>query len=288
MKSSNAKRRLIRLVLAAGLVLAGPAPARPTPPAAPSAAPFAPGETLTYEIKWDPPGWMIFLPGTYTAGFLTLRMEEYLNHQGASAYRLTGDAHSSGALPRLARITVQDHFESWVDANGHCLNRSVKQLREGKRQRDVEVNIHRDNRTAQVREVNQAVQPPRETKNKTLSNTPPCVQDLLAALYTVRMNRFAVHDTYDLHLIDEDQIKTIQIKVQRKEPVKLDTGEVPAVKVQTVSLFGGLFKSGGEMYVWVSDDERKIPLKFDARVKYGHVFGHLKSQPAPGAASRGH
>ncbi|MBI1746531.1 MAG: DUF3108 domain-containing protein [Acidobacteria bacterium] len=244
----------------------------------PTGAPFYAGETLVYEIKWDPPRWLIFLPATYTAGLLTLRMEEMSKERGATAYRLSADVLSSGILPKIAMISVRDHFEAWVDAQSHCLLRSAKQIREGKRKRDYEAVIMGAERKAHVRETDVATRTPQEKKNKDLLNIPACVQDLLSALFVIRANRFAESDIYTMDILDEDRIKTIQVRVLKKEKILLKSRWVPAVKVQTVSLFGGLFKTGGSLLVWVSDDDHKIPLKFDAQVKYGHVFGFLKTR----------
>lgn len=273
----NMRRIALMTVVSAWLSVTPPALVQALESVSP---PYNVGETLSYEIKWDPPRWMVFLPATYTAGWLTLRMEEQLTFQSAPAYRLTANAQSSGILPKLLRISVQHYYESWVDARRHCLRKSLKQLREGKKKRDIEI-VRNENQAAHLRETDVAVQPPQEKRNAEISNIPPCVQDLLSALYVVRLNRFAVNDQYPLEILDEGRVKTIQIQVQKKERIQVNSVTRPAIKVETIALFGGLFKSGGKMVIWVSDDERKIPLKFDAQVKYGHIFGSLKSSRLP-------
>src|SRR5688572_32607497 len=60
---------------------------------------FSLGETLVYEVRWDPPGWMFFLP-TMSAGEMTLRFQDQISYQGKSAYKITADAVSSGFLPK--------------------------------------------------------------------------------------------------------------------------------------------------------------------------------------------
>jgi hypothetical protein len=37
-----------------------------------------------------------------------------------------------------------------------------------------------------------------------------------------------------------------------------------------------MFKGGGTFLLWLSDDERKLPVRFEAKVKLGRVFGSVK------------
>jgi hypothetical protein len=45
--------------------------------------------------------------------------------------------------------------------------------------------------------------------------------------------------------------------------------------VNTVAVFGGLFKNGGQFRMWLSADNRKIPVKFEAKISLGKVTGSL-------------
>jgi len=40
---------------------------------------------------------------------------------------------------------------------------------------------------------------------------------------------------------------------------------------------GGLFKEGGQFRLWVSADQRKVPLQFEVKVSLGKVVGKLKT-----------
>ena len=79
------------------------------------------GETLVYEVRWDPPAWLFFIP-TISAGEMTLKFERGVDDRGRPIFRITADAVSSGVLPRLTGITVKDHFESLVTAEEFCSN----------------------------------------------------------------------------------------------------------------------------------------------------------------------
>jgi hypothetical protein len=59
------------------------------------------------------------------------------------------------------------------------------------------------------------------------------------------------------------------------------------LKVETISVFGGLFRDGGTFIVWLSDDQNRIPIKFEAKVKLGKVFGSIKKMENTRLMTRG-
>ncbi|MCI0422510.1 MAG: DUF3108 domain-containing protein, partial [Acidobacteria bacterium] len=95
-----------------------------------------PGETLVYEIRWDPPAWMFFMP-TISAGELTVRFQDQARLDGKPVHQITARAISSGFFPKLTGVAVDDSFESVVDAAKFCSLKMTKKLREGKRHRDI-------------------------------------------------------------------------------------------------------------------------------------------------------
>ena len=97
---------------------------------------FPAGETLVYEVRWDPPAWMFLLP-TVTAGELTLKVLEAFPGDRQSTLRVTAEAVSSGFLPKIAGISVKDHFESIIATPDFCSIKITKKLREGERHRDI-------------------------------------------------------------------------------------------------------------------------------------------------------
>ena len=122
---------------------------------------IASGETLVYEVRWDPPAWLFFLP-TISAGELTLKFENQEDNQGKPAFRITADAVSSGVLPKLTGITVKDHFESLVAAEEFCSNRFTKITREGKRHRDVVMTFDQEKHQGRYLAYDAATKPPKE------------------------------------------------------------------------------------------------------------------------------
>ena len=89
------------------------------------------GETLVYEVRWNPPLWMFFLP-TISAGEMMLKFHNTIDYKGEKAFRITAEAVSSGFLPQLTGFTVKNYYESLVNTEGFCSTRFTEIAREEK------------------------------------------------------------------------------------------------------------------------------------------------------------
>jgi len=242
---------------------------------------FPTGETLVYEVQWDPPGWFFFVP-TITAGELTFVFEGPTQHKGAPAFKLTASAVSSGFFPKMAGATITDSFESIVAAPEFCSVQMSKKIREGKRQRDILLTFDGANGQGHYEAYDVSTDPPSELKNELVKNVPVCVQDLLSAVYYTRLQDLKIGSKVRFAVSDNGVVKNIEVRVDKQEMLDSVMGKCSVLKTEAVSVLGGVLQSGGTLHIWVSNDERKLPLKFEAKVKLGRVFGTAKRIERPG------
>jgi hypothetical protein len=236
---------------------------------------FPPGEKLVYQVRWNPPAWMFFLPAL-TAGELTFQVHPLTSIGGKPAWRITAEAVSSGVLPAVADISVKDHFESLIDPQDFCSLQMTKVLREGKRQRDVFLTFDRAKGTGLYIAYDVSKNPRVQLKNQETQGLPSCVQDLISAIYQTRLRNMQLGGEYPLTLCDDGVLKQVSLRVTKRELVETEAGKCWALKVEALSVFGGLFRQAGSLVVWVNDDGRRIPVRFEAKVKLGKIFGSIK------------
>jgi len=272
----RARTAAVMLLCAAAFAAGYQSDAPSAAKAAPERAPFMPGETLQYKVEWDPPWFLFFLP-RMEAGHLELALEEAPSYEGKPAWKVRFKANSSGTLARLTGLNVEDVFESMTDPETLCTFSVSKRIREGKRKRDIEVRYEPERGRLHIRETDVARTPPRTTKDRFKENVPACVRDVFAALYALRRERLQPGARKRWVLGDDDVVKEVETRVLRSETVMAPAGPASSLHVETVSLLGGLFKDGGEFRIWLSDDERRLPLKFQVQVKLGKVDGRLLS-----------
>ncbi|GAB4231921.1 MAG: hypothetical protein Kow00109_04240 [Acidobacteriota bacterium] len=270
-------------------VILSPAP----PPAAPAVSeefpllletgenlefPFAEGETLEFEVNWKP----IFLFPAFRAGRirLTITPAEY---RGRPTFRLQGWAESEGMLSRVAGMEVRDYFESHVDRRTFRSYWNLQQLREGRRQRDLELTFDYDQNCWWVRETDPAQDPPRVLRNVRRVGIPSPVVDVLSAFYVPRLARFQPGTGFAVDVNESGAFRRIRVRIEAEETVETPLGRFASLRMATV---GGAFRIGGDLRVWYTKDPPRFPVKFETEVKFGRVYGTVVRLATPQATRR--
>ncbi len=279
LKVQNLVVRLV-LLLGAGLFMASaPSPttaAGPATPPDPGTLPFAVGERLVYRVDWNPPWFLFFMP-PIEAGEVTLNLAGEVLYKDTKALKIVFSAHSSGTLMRLFRLRVEDTYEFVTDAQSFCTHTVAKKIREGKHKRDIEVVHLPDSRQLHKREVDVSTVIPRVIRDKNYEDIPPCVKDLFSALYSLRREPLKVGSSYRILVGDDEHIKEVEAQVEKIEQIKTPSGVYRVCRVNTVAILGGLFKNGGQFRMWLTADERKLPVRFEVQVSLGKATGSLKA-----------
>jgi len=240
------------------------------------ARPFSPGENVVFDLDWKPPWYLFFLP-QMSAGEAEVTLSDGAEYMDRKALKITFSARSSGTFAKLVGMKVDDKWEMLTDPDTFCTFRTFKQEREGKRKRDIEVIYLPQTRQLHIRELDLAISPPKVRRDEDRNDIPECVHDLFSAVYATRLRDFFPGAKYRSILGDNDKIKDIEIRVDKSENVQTPAGAFKAWRVDTVAIVGGLFKQGGQLRVWLTADEKKVPVQLEVKVPLGTVVGKLKS-----------
>jgi len=110
---------------------------------------------------------------------------------------------------------------------------------------------------------------------------------VIDAFLAVRGLELTPGQTINIPVFDSRKQYEIEVNIlARKETLKAPWGEkVSCILVKPKLKTAGIFTNKGEMLLWMTDDERHIPLKMKAKIKFGSIFAHLtsytKDKPAP-------
>jgi hypothetical protein len=280
LKLSRRVALISRIMLGVALLLMGalasPPVLEPDTAVAAGALPFEVGERLVYHVQWNPPLYLFFLP-PMEAGEATLSLAGETQYQNRRAFKITFTARSSGALAKLARLTVNDYYEFTTDAETFCTFRVTRREREGKRMRDIDIVYLPENRKLHLREIDASTPARRVIRDMDYNDIPPCVKDLFSALYAVRQSKLEAGWSTRVLVGENQDVQQVEIHVGKKDRIATPAGDFTAWPVTTPALIWGLFKQGGQFRMWLSADDRKMPIKFEATVEpYGKVTGILK------------
>jgi len=247
-------------------------------PGATYSAPFKQDERLVYEVNWKP----LFLLPAFKAGDLDFRTYETTYHD-RPVFKVSAEARSNGRLTSVAGLDVRDYFESIFDRENFRSYRLVKKIREGKRQRDFQLLFDYPRDRLLLTEHDVGVKPPKELKNRTINKIDEPLADVVSVFYVGRLRPFETGQRFFINLIDEGEARRIHFDIVKKETVDTAIGDFRAVRINTN---GRIFSNGGNLRVWYSIDALRIPVKFEADVAFGKVYGTIVAMDT-GSSSRG-
>lgn len=238
------------------------------------------GEKLVFKIEWDPPWYLFFFPNMH-AGNAEVYVEGETEYEGQRVLKIQFRVYSTGMLAKLSGMKIADEFVYLTDPDTLCTLYASKRIREGKRSRQIDVQYLPETGQMHFREVNEALTPPELMKDILKDDIPACVRDPLSSLYDMRRHPIGKNFVFKSIIGDNDVVKEVESRVEKLEALDTAEGKIPAWRLRTKALMGGLFKKGGKFKIWLSADNRQVPLQFEVRVPLGKILGRLESPDPP-------
>lgn len=214
---------------------------------------FGPGEELTYAVKFGP----------VRAGTARMTVVGIETVDGARCYRIRSTVQSSKFFSSI--FPVNDLTESWLDIEKMISRRFVRIISEG--------NYHKNEAVQIDVAKNQAYYFP---KGDTVSVTPGA-QDVLSMLYFARGLDLDVGQGTIIPSHVDRKNAPVELRVLKRETVDVPAGRFKCGVVEPLLKSAGLFKQEGRLTLWVSDDERRIPVIMKSKVKVGSITAVLES-----------
>lgn len=195
------------------------------------------------------------------------------------AYSLTfkADISSKGFFARLFNIKFRERVESIVEPITFTVQKTTILDETGKRVRASESTFDRSQgkMTWTLRDPNNPASEPRQETAEFSGQ----LQDVLSAIYFIRMQPLEVGKTFDVFIGDGGRVYRTPVKVVgRKKRMKTAVGRVDALRL-TAELFGPerlIDNEKGEFSLWITDDARRIPVRGRVKTDYGTFDINLK------------
>ena len=110
--------------------------------------------------------------------------------------------------------------------------------------------------------------------NSGVYKVPPCIQDVLSAVYNARnldFNGYKKDDRIPFKMFLDNQVYDSYVRYLGKEQVKTKYGTFNAIKFRPLLVEGTIFTGGEKMTVWVSDDQNHVPLRIESPIIVGSI-----------------
>ncbi len=251
MSESRFPLRWCALLISAGLFTVLVARPELQTAGADRAVPFKVGETLTFDISWT---------SFVSAGTATFSVKERRPAGlGRAAYYLVAELKPSAVISKLYQFYYK--AESMMDTRTLLPSMATSYSDEGGRKL-YETTTFKGNGAVQY-EIRTAT-----TATSTLK-MPTTAQDPLGALYILRALPLKAGLSVPIPVTDGGKAYTMRVRVIGRESVKSRLGTLPAWKVAMTTSDAGGKAAAESLTVWISDDARKLPLKFAAELTVG-------------------
>ncbi|MGK0367525.1 MAG: hypothetical protein ACI9QD_000662 [Thermoproteota archaeon] len=106
---------------------------------------------------------------------------------------------------------------------------------------------------------------------------PDYFQDALSTLYMIKSLPLEIGDKYDIPMVIRGKISSMKTEVFAIESISTNIGKIKAFRISAHTQYSGDLVKKGQMTYWISADERRIFLKFKAKIKLGAVEGSITS-----------
>jgi hypothetical protein len=208
--------------------------------------PWRIGEYFQFSVSWS----------GINAGSALMQVQNWQWIDGHRTWRVVSKTESNSFVSKFYK--VRDRVETSIDAESLFARRFEKHLREGGYRHDSVVRFDQENRKARY-------------DDGRILDVPPRVHDVLSAFYYVRTQPLPGGATITIPAHDNRKSYDLEVHVIRRERIQVGAGAFSCVVVQPVLKSEGIFKSKGEILVWLTDDERRLPVKVTSKVPIGSI-----------------
>ena len=208
------------------------------------------------------------------AGVVSLRME-----RGADgAEQVVGAADAIGVVARL--FHVHDIFQAQFDPKTFCSLGINKHTEEGTRRRESSLHFDYQHGKSVADELNSNKNQRRHWENP----IPACTLDVLSSVYYVASLPLSPGSSFSFPINDGNKTANLDVNVTKREEVHTEAGTFDTILVEPQAS-SEIIKSRGNIWVWYSDDARRIPVKMRGKLKWGTLTLTLESVERPAQAA---
>ena len=219
--------------------------------------PFRAGESLRFSVQY----------GGISAGSAYLEVPQVTEWKGSQVFTLVARAESNSFVSRFYK--VRNRIESVWDKHGRFSWRYTENRREGGNKYKNQILFDHERHEAHYH-------------NGQTYPIPPHVQDALSSFYYTRYQALPIGGSvvFDYHASRKSQ--PLEVRVLGREKISTPAGVFNCVAIEPILKAGGIFKAKGRLVIWLTDDERRMPVMMKSKVAIGSISVVL-TEAKPGA-----
>jgi hypothetical protein len=230
----------------------------------PKADPIWVGEQAIYDIQYL----------GVNAGQFSVKILPFKQINGRKVYHVFGEAKSSKVFSLF--YSLRDTIETFIDYEAIAPHRFHIVLDESKQKRNsLELFDSEKGETFFWNRWNHHKRGYVEIKD--YFPMQPLSQDSLSSLFYLRTVDLSDGAVAKFPVISEGKNWDAEVSVIRREMQNTPLGRVRTVVLKPETKYQGILKKQGDSFVWLTDDDRRLLVRLEAKVRIGTVVAVLRS-----------
>ncbi|SIO38234.1 DUF3108 domain-containing protein [Fibrobacter sp. UWB11] len=223
--------------------------------------PWMKGEKLSYTLSW----------GFITAGYATLEVKPRKDGKTEFLTFATANKTVNKFYP------VHDTVYTLVRNKGLMTDVFRKSLHEGTFHNKSLIRFDRNAKKAFLSDTvfKDAVNHYVKRSADTSVTIEGLEHSIMSAFYLVRTLPLKEGSTSRFAAVSGEKRYELKVVIHKREKIKTDLGEFNTVKVEPVLDGDGIFKSSGRIFIWFTDDDRRLPVLMQCEIKLGSIKAEL-------------
>lgn len=226
----------------------------------PLADPFRVGEKVVHKVNYY----------ALSAGSMNVEVKPFAEVNGRKSYHFHIGIRTSDWYSRIYsvddKVSVLMDFESLVPSVFTLAVRESGQLKEAR------MLFEKNTATYWERRVTEKNGEEEKRLNWEILDYS---QNLFSSVFYMRFFDWKVGVENSFRVADDNENLIFRAKAIRKEKISTDAGEFNAIVIQPQVELKGKFKPVGDIFIWLSDDDRKYILKIESKVKIGTLVSEI-------------
>jgi hypothetical protein len=226
--------------------------------------PFRVGEKITHETHYNFFG--------FTAAIFSLETLPFVQVNGRKAYQFVINLHTSKLFNSIYsiedRVVTLVDYDLWLPRLFTLHVKETSQLKEGR--------SYFDFQKLKARYEEKKVSKKKGAEEKKQEwDILPYSQNVFSVIYYMRLFAWRDGKDYSFRVADDNENLIFKGRVVSREVLDTDIGPMKAIKIKPEIILKGNFKPVGDIFIWLSDDERKIPIRIESKIKIGTIISEI-------------
>jgi len=109
------------------------------------------------------------------------------------------------------------------------------------------------------------------SKTETTQKITRRTYDTLSSFFYYRTVALQVGTSSFIEIFDCKKLWNTEVQVLRREEIVTPLGRFKTVLIKPIMKFEGIFARTGDMFIWLTDDDRRLPVQMKSKVRIGSI-----------------